>query len=196
MESILSILTDEEKVFIKEHGLSPSDFYDARGEHFRAYHDNAKARDCRFVIYNYCHNGHRLKTRSGHCIMCRPANISFQNRDSGKGIIYIAKNGRYCKVGMIENRRKSERDLLTHREYQLNSEDGYGGMMGWKILKSWSLEKSAGKVEREAHMLLEEYKVEKLYWYSGELRTSNELFLCSSETAEEAVLLSIESNMK
>ena len=85
--------------------------------------------------------------------------------------------------------------MLSHREYQLNSEEGYGGMIGWKIVKSWSLEKSAGKVEREAHMLLEEYKVEKLYWYSGELRTSNELFRCPLKTAEEAVLLSIESNM-
>ena len=91
MESILGILTEEEKAFIKEHGLSPSDFYDARGEHCKAYHDKAKAHGCRFVIYNYCQKGHRLKTRSGHCIMCRPANIAFQKRDSGKGIVYIAK---------------------------------------------------------------------------------------------------------
>lgn len=195
MSDISSILTKEEKDFIKEHNLSPSDFYDARGEHYKAYHDNAKNHGCHFVIYNYCQNGHRLKTRSGSCIMCRPASIAFMKRDSNKGIVYIAKTDRYCKVGMIENKRKADRDLLNHREYQLNFEDGYGGMIGWIIVKSWILEKNAGKVEREAQKLLEDFKVEKMYWYSGELRTTNELFRCSLKKAEEAVLVAI-NNIK
>lgn len=194
MSDILSILTDEERAFIYEHNLNPSDFYDARGEYYKSYHDNAKKHGCRFVIYNYCQNGHRLRTRSGHCIICDPRRIAFQKRESGKGIVYIAKNGIYSKVGMIENKRKTEKDLLEHREYQLNTEDGYGGMIGWRIVKSWTLEKNAGKVERETHLLLREYKVEKLYWYSGELRTSNELFKCSAKKAEEAVLIALESN--
>jgi hypothetical protein len=194
MSDILDILTEEEKVFIKEHNLSPSDFYDARGEHYKDYHDNAKMHGCCFVIYNKCQNGHRLRTRSGHCIICSPRSIAFQKRESGKGVVYIARNGIYCKVGMIENKRKTEKDLLEHRENQLNSEDGYGEMIGWNIVKSWSLDKNAGKVEREAHFLLREYKVEKLYWYSGELRTTNELFKCSLKTAEEAVLLALDNN--
>ena len=196
MDSILNILTEEEKAFIKKQGLSPSDFYDARGEHINDYHDKAKRLGCHFVINNYCMSGHRLKTRKGSCIMCRPASISFMKRESNKGIVYIAKNGYYCKVGMIENRRKTERDLLIHREFQLNSEGGYGGMTGWKIVKSWQLDKNAGRIEREAHLLLQDSKAEELYWYSGELRTANELFKCSLKIAEEAVLKAIESNVQ
>ena len=149
---------------------------------------------CHFVIYNKCLYGHRLRTRSGHCIICDPRRIAFQKRDSGKGVVYIAKNSYYCKVGMIENKRKTDNDLLEHREYQLNTEDGYGGMTGWKIVKSWSLDKNAGKVEREAQHLLQQNKIEKMYWYSGELRTTNELFRCSLKNAEEAVLLALNRN--
>ena len=93
---------------------------------------------------------------------------------------------------MIENKRKSECDLLMHREYQLNSEDGYGSMIGWKIVKSWDLSKNAGKIERTAHSILASYKVERPYWYSGEYRTTNEMFKCALKTAEEAVLTAIE----
>ena len=50
MESILNILTDEEKNFIKKHNLSPSDFYDARGETQKVYHEKAKKAGCLFVI--------------------------------------------------------------------------------------------------------------------------------------------------
>jgi hypothetical protein len=68
---ILSILTKEEKDFLKKYNLSPTDFYDARGESVTVYHDKAKAAGCQFVI-NSCQYGHRLKDRSGHCIVCKP----------------------------------------------------------------------------------------------------------------------------
>lgn len=73
MPNIQNILTKEEKIFIKSKGLDISDFFDARGlGGYRKYHDIAKAADCHFVISNFCSNGHRLKDRHGHCIMCRP----------------------------------------------------------------------------------------------------------------------------
>lgn len=194
MDNILSILTDEEKSFISQHGIDLSDIYDARGENYKEYHGKAKAHDCHFVIYNKCHNGHRLRTRSGHCIMCRPVNITFQNRESGKGIVYIAKSGRYCKVGMIENNIDAVQTALNKREYRLNSEGGYGEIDDWKIVKSWVLNKNAGKIERTAHSILDRFKVEKPYWYSGEYRTTNEMFKCALKTAEEAVITAIENN--
>lgn len=193
MDDINSILTAEEKAFIKQHNISLSDIYDARTETYCQYRRNAKNCGCHFVVQK-CIYGHRLKDRSGHCIVCNPAYIAFQNRESGKGIVYIAKNGSYCKVGMIENKRKADRDLLAHREYQLNSEDGYGGMIGWKIVKSWTLDKYAGKVERETHKLLREHLSEKPYWYSGELRTTKEMFKCSVQKAEEAIMTVLRSN--
>ena len=102
MDDILKVLTADEKEFIKHHGISPSDIYDARGEIVKVYHDKAKKQGCGFVLTNPCPYGHRLKDRSGHCIVCRPMGIAIRKRESGTGVVYVAVNGKYTKVGMIE----------------------------------------------------------------------------------------------
>ena len=193
MNNILNILTNEEKEFINHHGISPTDIYDARGEITKEFHANANKLGCHFVI-NYGQCGHRLKTRSGHCIMCRPANISFQKRDTIGGIIYVAFSGKYCKIGVTDDKEKSYQKSLNDRENRLNSEGGYGGQTDWKRLKTWSIEKNVGKVERCAHQLLEKYKVEKQYVYSGKMRNAKELFVCPIQTAIDAVKKAIELN--
>ena len=83
MSDVLSILTKDEKEFISHHGIQPSDIYDGRGEIIRVYHDKAKERGCQFVIANPCPNGHRLKDRSGHCIVCRPMGIAIRKMQAG-----------------------------------------------------------------------------------------------------------------
>jgi len=191
MDSILSILTKEEKEFINHHGISPSDIYDARGQIVKVYHDIAKAHGCRFVV-NSCIYGHRLKDRNGHCIVCHPKYITYQKRETNSGLLYIAKYDKYCKVGIIESKRTSIEALIKHREYQLNSEDGYGGFVGWKIPKYWIVDKNIGKVEREAHNLLNDYKVDRYYWHSAELTPTTELFECPIQTALDAVKHAIE----
>lgn len=195
MNNILNILTDEEKDFIKKYEINPSDIYDARGEIVKVYHDKAKALGCKFVI-NSCIYGHRLKDRNGHCIVCHPKYITYQKREINSGILYIAQYDKFCKVGIIESKRTTVEALIKHREYQLNSEDGYGGFVGWKIPKYWIVDKYIGKVEREAHNLLNDYKVDGLYWHSAELTSTTELFKCSLEKGEEAVLMALEINKK
>ena len=101
MDSILSILTKDEKDFISHHGIEPSDIFDGRGEIIRVYHAKAKEKACRYVVANPCPYGHRLKDRHGHCLVCNPALISFTKRESDKGVVYIAYSGKYTKVGMI-----------------------------------------------------------------------------------------------
>ena len=192
MENILSILTKDEKEFISHHGISPSEIYDGRGEIIKVYHDNAKKKNCRFVLANPCPYGHRLKDRSGHCIVCRPLGIAIRKRESGTGVVYVAINGKFTKVGMIENNIKNIDEAINKREYRLNDEGGYGGRTGWKTVKTWQLEKNAGKVEREAQNLLERYKVEKNYIHSGELHSTKELFECPVQTAINAVKKAIE----
>ena len=194
MEDILKILTKEEKEFIKHHGIEPSDIYDARGEIVKVYHDKAKKLGCGFVIANPCPYGHRLKDRSGHCIVCRPMGIAIRKRESGTGVVYVAVNGKYTKVGMIENNIKDVGKAVNKREYRLNDEGGYGGRSGWTTVKTWQLEKNAGKVEREAQNLLEQYKVEKDYIHSGELHSTKELYECSIQTAVNAVKKAMELN--
>ena len=193
MDSILNILTDEEKAFIKEYNLSTSDFYDARGETISVYHDKAKALGCHFVI-SQCQYGHRLKDRSGHCIICNTANISFQKRETKGGVVYVAVSGKYCKIGITEEKKKSKQESLNDREYRLNSEGGYASRDGWQIIKSWSIEKNVGKVEREAHRLLSQYHAEKSYIYSGSRRIAQEIFECSIAEAINAVKQAIQMN--
>jgi len=195
MSDILSILTEKEKAFIKHHNISPTDIYDARGEITRVYHAKAKEQGCHFVI-NSCQYGHRLKTRSGHCIECDPTRITFQRRDSGGGVVYIAVNGKYTKVGMVDNKMNSTKVALEKREYTLNSEGGYGGRSGWQQIKSWCVEKNAGKIESDAHRLLEKYSAKEQYRYSGNSRIAQEIFECSITTAIDAVKKAIQLNEK
>lgn len=192
MSDILSVLTKEEKEFIRCHGIAPSDIYDARGKIIKVYHEEAKMLGCNYVVTNPCPYGHRLKDRSGHCIQCRPLGIAIRKRESGKGVVYVAYSGKYTKVGMIENNIKNTAEAMNKREYRLNDEGGYGGRKGWKTVKSWQLTKNVGKVEREAHRILEKYKVEGDYIHSGELHSTKELFVCSITTAVEAVKQAIE----
>lgn len=192
MADILSILTNEEKEFIRHHGIDPSDIYDARGQIIKEYHKNAKNQGCSFVVANPCPYGHRLKDRTGHCIECRPLGIAIRKRESGRGVVYVAVNGKYTKVGMIENNIKSIDEALNKREYRLNDEGGYGGRAGWNTIKYWQLEKNAGKIEREAQRLLEKYNIEKDYIHSGELHSTKELFECSIQEAVNAVKKAME----
>jgi len=194
MNNVNEILTTEEKAFIKSQGLSISDFMDVRGLGGpKKYHDIVKAKGCHFVISNNCTYGHRLKSRSGRCIICDTRNIVFQKRDSIGGTIYVAVSGKYCKVGILDNK-KNSLDALEHREYQMNSEGGYGGREDWTMIKSWDVQHDIGKVEREAHRLLQDYKVEgELYWYSNELRTADELFECTIQKATDAVKKALKS---
>lgn len=190
---ILSILTNEEKEFLKKHNLSPKDFYYAVGEPVTVYHDKAKKAGCLFVI-NSCQHGHRLKTRSGHCIVCNSKYLSFQKRESGAGIVYVAISGKYCKVGVTDEKQKRNSESIGDREYRLNMEGGYASRTGWRTIKYWPLEKNVGKVERDAHLILQKYKAEEKYTYSGEKRKAQEIFECSIQTAIDAVKKAIEQN--
>lgn len=193
MNNINDVLTAEEKAFIKSQGLEVSDFFDARGMGGpKKYHDLAKAQGCRFVISNSCNYGHRLKSRSGRCIMCNTANIAFQNRDSIEGTIYLAISGELCKIGVIDSKKNSTA-FLERREYQINSEGGYGGRTEWRMFKKWSVTRNLGKVEHEAHKILECYKVDgKKYKYSNEIREADELYKCSIQAAIDAVRKALE----
>lgn len=190
---ILSILTEEEKEFLKKHNLNPSDFYDARGEIAKVYHDKAKMAGCHFVI-NSCQYGHRLKGRSGHCIVCNPARIAFQKRDSKGGVVYVAVSGKYCKVGVTDEKNKTKKESLDDREYRLNNEGGYAGRTGWRTIRAWIIEKNVGKVERDAHNILQKYKAEENYIYSGKNRKAQEIFVCPIQIAIDAVKKAIEIN--
>ena len=192
--NINQILTDREKQFIKRHGLSTSDFYDAGLEKKNEYHDNAKALGCNFVVSGrLCHDGcHRLRTRNGHCIECDPAKILYQTRHDMAGAIYVAACCRYCKIGMVQKCGSRLEEAIESREYKLNSEGGYGGETDWQIIEYYEVPKGAGRIEHMAQDALSDYKTEGSYYHDGCMRTTNEMFSCDPDMAIEALEEAIE----
>ena len=181
------IFTSEELNFIHENGLTEDDFYDGRGESQRERHDNAKQSGCICVVAGECRNGHRLKTRSGHCIQCNSAVIAFQKRNSRSGAIYVATNGDYCKVGVVDNNINNVEQAIHNREMRLNLEGGYGGMTGWKIIAWAPVSGNLGKIEDDIHHQLTQYSVEAEYTYSGNSRSAQEMFECDRDEAVDRI---------
>lgn len=104
-----------------------------------------------FVVAGMCQKGHRLKTRSGHCIQCNTSRIAFQRRSSNKGVIYVAICGDYCKVGVVDDNFNNAEEAIHQRELRLNLEGGYGGMTGWKIVAWTPINNEVGKLEERIH---------------------------------------------
>ncbi len=193
MNNINNILTTAEKAFIKNHNLSYDDFYDGRFEKSQIQrHDNAKKCGCNFVIGPKCHNGHRLKTRNGHCIECDSRRIIYKLRHEIPGAVYVATCGDYCKIGMVQKIGQTVEEAIGSREYKLNTEGGYGGNANWQIIDYREVSKGAGKVEHMAQAALSDYRVKGSYCHSGCMQSAYELFRCDPDTAIMALNTAID----
>ena len=171
-------------MLINRHGLSPDDFYDAKGSpvsHVKAKMKNVGAQ----WAYNStpCNiGGHTTRSRSGHCIVCRPSVIAFQKRSSVEGNIYIACSisKRYTKVGMTTEKLETRIQKLNSREV--------GGTNDWQpVIEIICSEPN--KLELFVHSKLEKYRFLGLY---DNLNIGNkEVFNCGIykmiETIDEAI---------
>ena len=84
-------LTDDEIWFLRLRGFSPEDVYDGRYEFKEDREMAAKNAGKTLVLGPRCRAaGHRLRTRSGHCVQCDPKKIAFQERYNSPGYVYIA----------------------------------------------------------------------------------------------------------
>lgn len=173
------ILWKSEKSFMSEYGIYISDIYDGRGEGKKERHDNAKKAGCYYVIGPECREGHRLRTRCGHCIVCNPQRANFQVRYSNGGALYLATCGNYKKIGIIECRTYSLKKTLNNRQRSLNSEGGYGGMDNWKISHYFRVGNRIGEKEHKIQQSLSNKKVYLPYVHNGEHRIAQELYKCS-----------------
>jgi hypothetical protein len=85
-------LTNSERVFLYAHDIPGSLLFDVSGLRRVDYVEIMQQRDLLFA-YNAkpCQAaGHRLRTRAGHCIVCRPAAIAFIKRYVNPGTVYVA----------------------------------------------------------------------------------------------------------
>jgi T5orf172 domain len=123
--------------------------------------------------------GHELRVRSGHCVQCKPANLSYLRRYDEDGEVYVAgsASGRVVKVGTSAN--------SEERVGHLNSYV-YGGQSDWQRLFVTRVQ-NAGRVEADAQQALAAHAAIGQYFKDGAYIECRELFACSSGVAIAAV---------
>lgn len=174
-------LTKEQIDFLKSQGVPLSKVFDATGMGLSKY--GAAMKELGMVVaygVTPCKKaGHRLKTRSGHCVQCKTANLAFQARFDDPGEVYVALSAKQniLKVG-------TSTDRYTRVE-RINAY-GYGGASDW-VIRFHKQYPKAGRVEYEAHTVLDSFRVARTYNKDGFMVECRELFQCDLSTAIAAV---------
>lgn len=166
--SLKKILTPSEISFLDSQHLSEDDLYDGRLEGRQQYSLAAKHLGKSVIIGSKCKlKGHRLRTRSGHCIQCHPSKIAYASRHSESAYLYVAASHKtkILKVGISKS--------IARREQSLSNQN-YGGLGDWEIICSIKIP-NAGAVESEVHAALQEYQTVKSYTKDGLEQQASEL---------------------
>jgi len=177
--------TPTELRFLAQQGFSPEDVYDGRFEMKTGREMSAKEAGKILVLTNVIGRkkcralGHRLRTASGHCVQCKPANIAFEARETSPGYVYIAGSlsGHLIKIGTAKN--------IPQREGQLRAEH-HAGHADWIVLFSIKVSE-AGRTEREASSRVKDRRVLRTYYKNGNEQTATEVLECSFSAALKAL---------
>lgn len=161
-------ITDREYAFLVSQKIPLSHVFDARGRAATAWEADAKREGLLFGLSEPCYRGHRLRSRTGHCIECDTARIAYMQRFAAPGYVYLAvsKSEQLIKVGSCND--------PTERESKLNY-DAYGGANDWQII-AWCKTTTMGQVEFDIHKTLANLSVERVYRKDGIDRVARELF--------------------
>jgi hypothetical protein len=174
-------LSKIEEEFISQHGIMADEIYDATGQSPSQWKTYCEINGYYFVIGSRCRKfGHRLRSRSNHCIQCNTANIAYTQRHYRPGYVYIAqsKAGGIIKVGSTNN-------LQTRRVTLRNQ--CYGGETDWAVTFGYRADQ-AGLLEMQVHAELSQFSVTRTYFKGGRHRTARELYACDRIDAARAVL--------
>lgn len=176
-----TMLTKSELLFLKTQGLAADDVFDAQGRPIKDIRGEAKALGKMLVVGVPCGSGgHRLRTRHGHCVQCKPATLGYLKRASAFGDVYIAVSPslKWTKVGSTTNREQ--------RFAKLNF-DAYGNASDWRPV-FWITAEQSGRVELDTHRKLSRYSVEATYIKDGKPQVSRECFTCPAIVALNAIV--------
>lgn len=175
----------ETKLFLEKHKITKREVIDAKGQTMYQLADLMKSENKLFA-YNttQCSKGHTIRSRSGHCIVCRPAGITFIRRSLETGNVYIAGSisKQYIKIGMTTV-------PLDHRFSRLNSRR-VGNTNDWVLIKSIKCD-FANMHEFAIQELLRKYRIEGDKYGDVE---SQEIFRCSYEKANSTLEKYFEEN--
>lgn len=123
--------------------------------------------------------GHRLRTRSGHCVVCKPDALLFQVRYEAAMDIYVASSESMgcSKIGISED---------AHLRCRALVEEEYGGIDDWEY--EWSCHcRKAGRVEFTAVSLLEVHHLPLQWSKDGIPATACEVFDIGVDDAVDAI---------
>ena len=173
--------TEDQLLFLTQKSVPLSKVFDATGMSKTEYHDAMKPLGY-WIAYGVapCREaGHRMRTRSGHCVQCDPAKIAFIARSDKAAEVYVAHSARrhYTKVGSAESAEVRVRSLNTHR---------YGQIDDWKLVYSVASAR-AGQVEFKVHMALAAHYLPRNNAVGANSVQSQELFSCEPGVAIEAI---------
>jgi T5orf172 domain len=177
----MTIFTDDELRFLARHGFTVDDVYDGRGESQETRRQGAKAAGKTLILGPRCRaEGHRLRTRSHHCVQCDPKKLAFQQRYNSPGYVYIAGSlfGRVIKIGTAID--------ITQRESQLRSER-HAGFGDWEVLFFIKVSQ-AGRVEYEASSRVKGRRLFGTYFKDNISQTATEVIRCSFSAAHAAIV--------
>ena len=168
----------EDADLIKRLGINEEDIFDGSGY---------KKSECISYMYDAGYRfvygvapckalGHTFRTRSWHCLHCKPANYAFQERHHDKGFVYIAYSNtlKLIKIGSCLN--------VKSRNKTLQSQN-YGGTDDWQIVFSIYLEEGAGKVELLVQSKLKPHFHAQSYLRDGQNKITYETFNYGVEAA-------------
>lgn len=174
-------LTSDQLAFLDYHNVPPSRVLDAEDmtpfyyKWFMSVHDMWIAygvTPCRAA-------GHTMRTRAGHCVQCKPANLSFLMRYDEQAELYVAHSPqeRMTKVGMAADPEARVNSLNTH---------GYGAINDWRLVYRRRCSE-AGRMEYLVHAALSDHRVVRPYATGEYIVDCQELFHCRPELAVRAV---------
>lgn len=178
----MPLLSDEQLSFLARHGISEDEVLDASGMPNKAWKAEMKAKGMRVAVgVTPCQKGgHQIRARSGHCVVCNPAQLAFNSRAYKPGRIYLLESGSkdLLKVGVTTD--------MYGRLANLNSQR-YAGASDWRILAKSNVLKAAGRLEKSIQDLLERHRVHGLSSDgSRDFQPSRECFRCPKSVALDA----------
>lgn len=177
-------LSEDEHNFLKSLNVPISQCFDANGLAVNRCRQSMKDLE-KIIAYNstLCGAGHKIRTRSGHCIQCDTSRLRYSQRYAEQGYIYIAGSysSELIKIGSTNN--------YKNREASLNGEN-YGGLNDWELISYYKC-KNSGKIETTTHTFLQQYIVLKEYQKNRLTQTAREIFKCNYKKCKEALYNSI-----
>lgn len=192
LDSTMSKLTANQRMFLKRHGVSLSLVFDASGLSKAQRVSLMEQLDKKFYYGGPpCKKaGHTLRSKAGHCIECETANIAFQLRSSQSGYVYIAYShrGQCAKVGSTSAGPKERVAFLASY--------GYANCADWGLIESAHLTSNAGAKEFQIHSLLEPFQRGVLYEKQDGVEVEcREVFFCELAQALSAYHKVLSSNI-